>query len=221
MFLKKTIKSTKNDSNSHEIEKLKTQIASLKKNKLFGLVWEEKEEDVVSFSKKNIAIFRENLKNEITFSIKELNYHHVIQGDNYPALSALNISHQKKFDIIYIDPPYNTGNKDFIFNDKIVEPDDSFRHSKWLSFMYSRLTIAKNLLAKGGLIFISIDDNEQAQLTQLADQVFGASRKVGPLIWFYEGVNDNAAFIKKHMNIYYVIALMTIHLFQMKLLIIM
>ena len=63
--------------------------------------------------------------------------------------------------------------------------------------MYSRLTTAKNLLAKGGLIFISIDDNEQAQLTQLADEVFGTSRKVGPLIWFYEGVNDNAAFIKK------------------------
>ena len=187
----------KNDKNTTEIKKLKTQIASLKKNKLFGLVWEEKEEDVVSFSKENIPVLRENQKNEIIHSLKESNYQYIIEGDNYPALSALNISHTKKFDVIYIDPPYNTGNKDFIFNDKIVEPDDSFRHSKWLSFMHSRLTTAKNLLAKGGLIFISIDDNEQAQLTQLADEVFGTSKKVGPLIWFYEGVNDNAAFIKK------------------------
>ncbi len=75
--------------------------------------------------------------------------------------------------IIYIDPPYNTGNKDFIYNDKIVDKNDGYSHSKWLSFMSKRLEIAQNLLSETGVIFISIDDNEQAQLKLLCDEIFG------------------------------------------------
>ena len=76
-------------------------------------------------------------------------------------------------DVIYIDPPYNTGNKDFKYNDRFVDREDSYRHSKWLSFMHKRLRLAKRLLADTGVIFISIDDNEQAQLKLLCDEVFG------------------------------------------------
>ena len=74
--------------------------------------------------------------------------------------------------MIYIDPPYNTGNKDFSYNDSFVDREDSFRHSKWLSFISKRLEIAKTLLKDTGVIFISIDDNEQSQLKLLCDDIF-------------------------------------------------
>ena len=97
----------------------------------------------------------------------------LIEGDNYHSLAVLNFTHQASVDVIYIDPPYNTGNKDFIYNDKFVDADDPYRHSKWLSFMERRLKLARNLLKENGLIFISIGDEEYAQLKMLCDEVFG------------------------------------------------
>ena len=85
--------------------------------------------------------------------------------------------------MVYIDPAYNTGDKDFIYNDWFVDSEDGYRHSKWLSFMSKRLRIAKRLLSDKGVIFISIDDNEQAQLKLLCDDVFGANRFITNLIW--------------------------------------
>lgn len=100
----------------------------------------------------------------------------LIEGDNYHSLAVLNFTHQEAIDLIYIDPPYNTGNDDFIYNDKFkseyVKRDDPFRHSKWLGFMEKRLKLAKNLLKKDGVIFISIDENEYAQLKLLCDEIF-------------------------------------------------
>ena len=95
--------------------------------------------------------------------------HLLIEGDNLHALTALTFTHEGRVDVIYIDPPYNTGNKDFKYNDRFVDRKDAYRHSKWLSFMHKRLLIAKRLLADTGVIFISIDDNEQAQLKMLCD----------------------------------------------------
>lgn len=86
--------------------------------------------------------------------------HVLIEGDNLHALTVLNYTHAGKVDVIYIDPPYNTGNKNFIYNDQYVDREDSYRHSKWLSFMHKRLKLAKNLLKEFGVIFISIDDYE-------------------------------------------------------------
>lgn len=97
----------------------------------------------------------------------------LIEGDNYHALSVLNYTHKGVIDMIYIDPPYNTGNRDFIYNDKFVDLEDTYRHSKWLSFMSKRLQLAKNLLKNDGVIFISIDDNEQSNLKLLCDEIFG------------------------------------------------
>ncbi len=100
----------------------------------------------------------------------------LIEGDNYHSLAVLNFTHEEAIDLIYIDPPYNTGNDDFVYNDKFkseyVKNDDPFRHSKWLAFIEKRLKLAKNLLKKGGAIFISIDDNEYAQLKLLCDEIF-------------------------------------------------
>lgn len=110
----------------------------------------------------------------------------LIEGDNYHSLAVLNFTHQEKIDLIYIDPPYNTGNNDFIYNDKIksdyVRTDDPFRHSKWISFMEKRLRLAKNLLKQTGVIFISIDDNEYAPLKMLCDEIFGDINYIGTVV---------------------------------------
>lgn len=109
--------------------------------------------------------------------------HILIEGDNLEALTALSYTHAGKIDVIYIDPPYNTGNKDFIYNDSFVDKEDGYRHSKWLSFMNKRLKIAKNLLSEKGVIFISCDDNEQAPLKMLCDEIFGEANFFTNLIW--------------------------------------
>ena len=152
-----------------EIERLKKE---LKKKKKYGLVWEDKTEDVVEMCKEKLPVLKEVKGKEIiTDKNKPVNL--LIEGDNYHALSVLNYTHKGKIDVIYIDPPYNTGNKDFKYNDSFVDKEDSYRHSKWLSFMGKRLKLAQKLLKNTGVIFISIDDNEIAQLKLLCDDVFG------------------------------------------------
>ena len=91
-------------------------------------------------------------------------------------------THKNKIDVIYIDPPYNRGKNDFVYDDKFINSDDAFKHSKWLSFIYERLVIAKKLLNKNGAIFISIDDNEQAPLKMLCDEIFGSNNFLGIII---------------------------------------
>lgn len=112
--------------------------------------------------------------------------HLMIEGDNYHALAVLNFTHQESIDVIYIDPPYNTGKNDFVYTDKYksdyVVKEDPFRHSKWLSFMEKRLRLSRNLLKETGAIFISIDDNEQAPLKMLCDEIFGESNFVGMFV---------------------------------------
>jgi adenine-specific DNA-methyltransferase len=152
-------------------EEIIAEIEKLKKRKRYGLVWEDKLEDVVEMCKKKLPVLKE-VKNKEIITDKNKPVNLLIEGDNYHALSVLNYTHAGKIDVIYIDPPYNTGNKDFIFNDRYVDREDAYRHSKWLSFMERRLKLAKNLLKDDGVIFISIDDNEVAQLKLLCDEIF-------------------------------------------------
>lgn len=147
-------------------------VCNLKECKKFGLVWEDKPEQVVIDCQTKLPVLSEVPAQSITTSANAPT-NIIIEGDNYHALSVLNYTHAGKIDLIYIDPPYNTGNKDFIYNDRIVDAEDGYRHSKWLSFMEKRLRLAKNLLSDTGVIFISIDDNEQARLKRLCDEVFG------------------------------------------------
>jgi adenine-specific DNA-methyltransferase len=98
--------------------------------------------------------------------------HLIIEGDNYHVLSVLNYTHSGKIDVIYIDPPYNTGNKDWKYNNNYVDSEDTFRHSKWLSFMHKRLELAKNLLTENGALICTIDRNEQANLGVLLQEIF-------------------------------------------------
>lgn len=124
----------------------------------------------------------------------------LIEGDNYHSLAVLNFTHREAVDLIYIDPPYNTGNNDFIYNDKFVDKEDSFRHSKWLSFMEKRLKLSRFLLKETGAIFISIDDNEQAPLRMLCDEIFGEDNFIATIIWQkkYTQSNDAKYFSATH-----------------------
>ncbi len=157
-------------------------INSLKRQKKFGLVWEDKPEKVAEDCKKKLPVLEEVKAKNISLD-QNGPTNLLIEGDNYHALSVLNYTHAGKIDVIYIDPPYNTGNKDFVYNDRFIDKEDSFRHSKWLSFMEKRLKLAKNLLSDDGVIFISIDDNEQAELRLLCDDIFGENSYIAPLIW--------------------------------------
>lgn len=114
----------------------------------------------------------------------------LIEGDNFDALRNLRMAYSARIKCIYIDPPYNTGNKDFIYNDNYIDKDDNFKHSKWLEFMYRRLSLAKDLLTHDGVIFVSIDDNEMGYLSVLMDEIF-PNMRVGTFVWKRRsGAND-------------------------------
>ena len=148
-------------------------IELLRKQKKYGLVWEDKPEEVEERLREELPVLIEDNGKAVISEDAGAPNHILIEGDNLEALTALAYTHEGKIDVIYIDPPYNTGNKDFVYNDSFVDKEDSYRHSKWLSFMSKRLRIAKRLLSDKGVIFISIDDNEQAQLKLLCDEIFG------------------------------------------------
>ena len=159
-------------------------IELLRKQKKYGLVWEDKPEDVEERLREELPVLIEDTGKAIISEDADAPNHILIEGDNLEALTALAYTHERKIDVIYIDPPYNTGNKDFVYNDKIVDSEDTYRHSKWVSFMNKRLRIAKQLLSDKGVIFISIDDNEQAQLKLLCDEIFSENKLIGQIIWF-------------------------------------
>ena len=164
----------KNNKKS-EIEKLKDEIdrlkKELKKRKKYGLVWEEKPEEVVEMCKEKLPVLKE-VKNKEIITNEDKPANLLIEGDNYHALSVLNYTHAKKVDVIYIDPPYNTGAKNWKYNNHYVEKDDAFRHSKWLSMMDRRLSLAKNVLKSNGCLICAIDENEHANLSLLLGQIF-------------------------------------------------
>lgn len=146
--------------------------------KKYGLVWEDKTEEVEEQLRENLPVLKE-VKDKAIINGEEYPNHLIIEGDNLHVLTALTFTHEGKIDVIYIDPPYNTGNKDFKYNDTFVDKEDSYRHSKWLSFMNKRLSIAKRLLSEKGVLFISIDDNEVTQLKLLCDSIFNESNLIG------------------------------------------
>ncbi len=177
------------------------------KNKRYGLIWdtEREPEKVVLDCENNLPVLKTVEENKIIQTENEDNI--LIEGDNYHALTVLNYTHKETIDIIYIDPPYNTGKKDeWKYNDRYVDKNDAYKHSKWLNFMEKRLNLAKNLLKKeNSAIFISIDDNELAQLKLLCDKIFGENNFVGQWSWFKSATPPNLSHkIKK--NIEYILA---------------
>ena len=148
------------------------------KSKKYGLVWEEHEEAVDVQMKTQIPVFTEVKEREICAGENGA-YNFLLEGDNLHSLYLLEKTHKGKIDVIYIDPPYNTGGKDFIYDDSFVGSDDSYIHSKWLSFMNIRLQIAHEILKDKGVIFISIGDYELSDLKLLCDDIFGEINCLG------------------------------------------
>ena len=149
--------------------------------KKYGLVWEQHEEAVDVKMRTHIPVFTEDADREIT-AVPDGTYNFLLEGDNLHSLYLLEKTHRGRVDVIYIDPPYNTGNNDFVYNDMYVDVLDGFKHSKWLSFMKERLQIAKELMSSEGIIFISIDENEFANLKLLCDEIFGEENFVSGII---------------------------------------
>ncbi len=190
----------KKDYQSWSKEELLREIKKIEKQKEYGILWEDKPEQVALLCKEKLPVLAEDKSKEIVTD-KDKPNNILIEGDNYHALSVLNYTHKGKIDVIYIDPPYNTGNKDFVYNDDYVDLEDPYRHSKWISFMEKRLRLAKNLLKKSGVIFISINDNEVAQLKLLMDGLYDDKNFVALLVWENReggGSSDSKHFKIKH-----------------------
>lgn len=183
-YIEKLLEEAKNSSEerTEDIKELE-EIQRLLNTKKYGLVWEEHSEKFEEDLENNIPIYREDVSRKIYDDKKCEAFNFLLEGDNLHSLHLLEKTHSGKIDVIYIDPPYNTGNKDFKYNDKIVNKNDLFSHSKWLSFMERRLRIAKKLLSAEGVILVSIDEHEQAQLKILMDEIFGEENFIESIVW--------------------------------------
>lgn len=178
-FLETLKKQHSDDASLIAINEIEKELTSKK----YGLVWEEHEEEVDVKMRTHIPVFTEVEEKEIAGDPESEQYNFILEGDNLHSLKLLEKTYKGRIDVIYIDPPYNTKNKDFIYDDCKIGDDDGFRHSKWISFMVERLNIAKKLLSDKGVIFISIDDNEQAALKMLCDEIFGEYGFVALIPW--------------------------------------
>jgi adenine-specific DNA-methyltransferase len=163
-----------------EISRLEKEVGRLKKavkNKKFGLVWMDVPEKFEEESENAMPVLKE-VPEKAVVSDDGKPTHILIEGDNYHALTCLNYTHKGKIDVIYIDPPYNTGAKDWKYNNNFVDESDPWRHSKWINFMANRLRIAKYLLKRNGVVICAIDENEQAALGLLLEDLFPKYKKV-------------------------------------------
>lgn len=160
--------------------------------KKYGLIWEEHEERVDKELETKIPTFEEVKDKEIV-SNPEDKFNFLLEGDNLHSLYLLEKTHKELIDVIYIDPPYNRGN-DFVYSDKYVSFEDEYKHSKWLSFMNRRLILAKKLIKKYGVIFISIDDIEYSNLKMLCNEIFG-EENVETYIWCLQDKTEGS-FVK-------------------------
>ena len=180
----------KENNTDEQVLKQLSYIESELTKKKYGLVWEEHEERVDKELKTQIPVFEEIKEREIICNNGINNF--LIEGDNLHSLYLLEKTHKGKVDVIYIDPPYNTGKDDFKYDDKMISEEDSFRHSKWISFISKRIEQSKKLLTDDGIIFISIDDNEQAAMRFICDDIFGESNRVATFVWKkrYQGAKE-------------------------------
>lgn len=170
-----------------EVQKLRSELEHLKQDPRLtlrdtGLIW-ERTKTAESLTFESVYPYLAPKGNCFGFDNGQSDKNVLIEGDNLHALQIMQYTHKEAVDVIYIDPPYNTGNKDFVYNDRFVKSDDGYKHSKWLEFMYSRLLLARNLLSPTGIILISIDENEIFNLGVLCNQIFGEKNFVENFIW--------------------------------------
>ncbi|MCM1533262.1 MAG: site-specific DNA-methyltransferase [Corallococcus sp.] len=174
--IKKYIAEAPQDENTAQLLTYVAEIEKDIKGKKYGLVFEEHREAIDELLETHTPVLTEE-KDLFIDNGGQMNF--LIEGDNLASLQLLEKTHKVKIDIIYIDPPYNTGNRDFIYDDDYICNDDSYRHSKWLSFMEKRLFVAKRLLSAKGIVFISIDDIELANIICLCNEIFNEDNFIG------------------------------------------
>lgn len=170
-------------------------------SKKYGLVWEEHEEEVDVKMRTHIPVFTEVEEKEIVGNPDSEQYSFLLEGDNLHSLKLLEKTHKGKIDVIYIDPPYNTGAKDWKYNNDYVDKNDTYRHSKWLSMMAARMKIARKLLKDDGVFICAIDENELGTTLLLIEDVFGPGYSVDPISVVHNprGVQgDNFSYVNEY-----------------------
>jgi adenine-specific DNA-methyltransferase len=169
------------DTFEYSRDELLTLVNELKEQKKFGLVWENKPEDVEVMCSTRIPVLME-IESRAVLHDSSQPTNLIIEGDNFHALSVLNYTHAGRIGCIFIDPPYNTGSKTWKYNNRFVEADDMFRHSKWLSFMSKRLKLSRDLLTEDGILIVTIDDYEAHTLRLLLDELFGEENRLATVV---------------------------------------
>jgi len=173
----KALEQIRNDLSNDVLKSQVNMIESFVTENKFGLIFEKHSEDVLEKIKDQVPVFFNSDSKEI-ISKKDGNYNFILEGDNLHSLYLLSKTHKKTIDLIYIDPPYNNGSKDWKYNNDFIDSNDGYRHSKWLSMMNERLLIAKKLLKSDGVMICAIDENELATLILLFEEVFGLEYKI-------------------------------------------
>jgi len=159
-----------------ELEKIRQRLAELERDQKLGLVWRDIPEDVETRLRDEIPVLIHEKELDVPGAAPSDQAHILIEGDNLHALHVLQATHRGKVDVIYIDPPYNTGDSDWKYNNKFVSSDDPYFHSQWLSFMDKRLNLAKELLSENGVMIVTIDEHEVHRLALLLERYFPADR---------------------------------------------
>lgn len=177
-FLEKIKEQHNDDESLIAVNEIERELVSKK----YGIVWEEHEEMVDVKMQDNIPVFSEVTEKEIVSDVSR-GYDFLLEGDNLHSLHLLEKTHKGKIDVIYIDPPYNRGKNDFVYDDAFVAEEDGYKHSKWLSFMNKRLRIAHGLLSDKGVIIVNIDEHERGPLLCLMHEIFGEENNIGEIIW--------------------------------------
>ena len=195
--IKTFIQSSPQDDNTAQLLTYISDIEKDIKGKKYGLVFEEHREGIDELLENNLPVLTEDADLFIDNG-GQMNF--LIEGDNLASLKLLEKTHKCKIDIIYIDPPYNTGAKDWKYNNDYVDENDTFRHSKWASMMCARLSIAKNLLTDNGILVCAIDHNELYQIGMILDSLFGEDNRIGicAVVHKPEGRNQEKFFGTSH-----------------------
>lgn len=191
-----TIRELKELSNEQKSDILQL----ISEQKKYGIVWEDSPEDVEENLRVNVPVLVEDKDRAIISNADDAPNHILIEGDNLEALTALSYTHEGKIDVIYIDPPYNTGAKNWKYNNDYVDSDDAYRHSKFISFMRKRFIKAKKLLTEKGIIICAIDDYEEHNVRHIMDDVFGEKNRLGTITVIHNprGRNDDSFIATMH-----------------------
>lgn len=174
------ISTAEQDENTARLLSYLSDLAKDVNGKKYGLVFEEHREEIDEVLDTHTPVLTE--KSDLFIDNGgQMNF--LIEGDNLASLKLLEKTHKGRIDVIYIDPPYNTQNDGFTYSDSLVDGTDTFRHSKWLSFMRERLRIARSVMSDRGVIFISVDENEFSQIKLQCDELFGEGNFIECIVW--------------------------------------